>query len=57
MLPPDCSNKVPVTMVCSFRTALAESELEYNTEHVSTAIYVRLPVTKRPESLREVIGG
>ena len=26
------------------RSALAESELEYNTEHVSTAVYVRVPV-------------
>ena len=33
------------------RTALAESELEYNSEHVSTAIYVRLPVTQRPACL------
>lgn len=28
------------------RTALAESELEYNDQHLSRSVYVRFPITK-----------
>ena len=38
------------------RSALAESELEYNNQHVSTSVYVRVPVLHRPSSLQELIG-
>ena len=29
-------------------TALAESELEYNDQHVSTSVYLRVPLAKIP---------
>ena len=35
---------MPVYWSPSSQTALAESELEYNSNHVSTAIYIRFPV-------------
>ncbi|KAJ2748103.1 isoleucine-tRNA ligase, partial [Coemansia nantahalensis] len=35
----------PVHWSPSSRTALAEAELEYNDEHVSTSVYVRMPLT------------
>ena len=38
------------------RSALAESELEYNNEHVSTSVYVRVPVLHQPSALQELIG-
>ena len=37
---------MPVYWSPSSQTALAESELEYNPKHVSTAIYIRFPVVK-----------
>jgi isoleucyl-tRNA synthetase len=37
---------MPVYWSPSSRTALAESELEYNSEHKSTSVYVRFPVTE-----------
>lgn len=38
------------------RTALAESELEYNPDHKSKSVYVSFPVTKSSEQLENVIG-
>ncbi|KAK2009337.1 isoleucyl-tRNA synthetase [Colletotrichum eremochloae] len=38
----------PVYWSPSSRTALAEAELEYNENHVSTAAYVRYPITTGP---------
>ncbi|KAL3304854.1 isoleucyl-tRNA synthetase [Colletotrichum asianum] len=38
----------PVYWSPSSRTALAEAELEYNENHVSTAAYVRYPITDGP---------
>ncbi|KAJ1733713.1 isoleucine-tRNA ligase [Coemansia biformis] len=35
----------PVYWSPSSRTALAEAELEYNDEHVSTSVYVKMPLT------------
>ena len=46
---------VPVLVMC-YRTALAEAELEYNEEHRSTAVYVKFPLTRLPESLTAHIG-
>lgn len=42
----------PVYWGTETRTALAESELEYNENHVSTAAYVKFPLTD--ESVREL---
>ncbi|KAJ2809113.1 isoleucine-tRNA ligase [Coemansia guatemalensis] len=36
----------PVYWSPSSRTALAEAELEYNDEHVSTSVYVKMPLTR-----------
>ncbi|ODQ65861.1 isoleucyl-tRNA synthetase [Nadsonia fulvescens var. elongata DSM 6958] len=41
----------PVYWGYETRTALAESELEYNESHVSTSVYVRFPMISFPESL------
>ncbi len=38
------------------RTALAEAELEYNEEHVSTSVYVKFPITHLPESVQGQLG-
>lgn len=46
----------PVYWSPSSRTALAEAELEYNEHHVSTAAYVKFPITEVPETLREKLG-
>ncbi|XP_026211408.1 isoleucine--tRNA ligase, mitochondrial isoform X2 [Anabas testudineus] len=41
----------PVFWSPSSRTALAEAELEYNTEHVSRAIYATFPLVKPPPKI------
>ncbi|KAG9249090.1 tRNA synthetases class I-domain-containing protein [Calycina marina] len=46
----------PVYWSPSSRTALAESELEYNDNHVSTAAYIKFPVTNLPDALAQKIG-
>jgi isoleucyl-tRNA synthetase len=43
----------PVYWSPSSRTALAEAELEYKLDHVSTAAFVKFRVTSVPEKLRE----
>ncbi|KAF8855791.1 isoleucyl-tRNA synthetase [Acephala macrosclerotiorum] len=45
----------PVYWSPSSRTALAEAELEYKDDHVSTAAYVRFPMTKVPESVHSLL--
>ncbi|KAK7104714.1 isoleucine--tRNA ligase, mitochondrial-like [Littorina saxatilis] len=47
---------MPVFWSPSSRTALAEAELEYNPEHRSTAVYVRLPLTRLTERLLDIVG-
>lgn len=42
-------NKRPVFWSPSSRTALAEAELEYVDEHVSTACHVKFPIVGRPD--------
>ncbi|XP_064600010.1 isoleucine--tRNA ligase, mitochondrial-like [Liolophura sinensis] len=49
-------DKMPVYWSASSRTALAESELEYRTDHVSTSVYVRLPLTHLPAALESLTG-
>lgn len=34
------------------RTALAESELEYNDQHLSRSVYVRFPISKSGMSMK-----
>ena len=46
----------PVYWSPSSRTALAESELEYNEEHESTAAYVKFPLATLPDALAQKIG-
>ncbi|KAL2757064.1 hypothetical protein ACRALDRAFT_1075765 [Sodiomyces alcalophilus JCM 7366] len=48
----------PVYWSPSSRTALAEAELEYNENHVSTAAYIRFPVADAslPREIREAMG-
>ena len=41
---------MPVYWSPSSKTALAESELEYNTQHKSTSVYVRFPITHNKSS-------
>ena len=43
----------PVYWSPSSRTALAEAELEYRDDHVSTATYVKYPMCTAPEKLRK----
>ena len=43
----------PVYWSPSSRTALAEAELEYRDDHVSTAAYVKYPMCTAPEKLRK----
>ena len=43
----------PVYWSPSSRTALAEAELEYRDDHVSTAAYVKYPMCNAPEKLRK----
>lgn len=45
----------PVYWSPSSRTALAEAELEYKDDHVSTAAYVRFPMTKIPDSIQSLL--
>lgn len=47
---------MPVYWSPSSGTALAESELEYNPEHTSKAVYVRFPVCSVSDPLQHVIG-
>lgn len=42
----------PVYWSPSSRTALAEAELEYKDDHMSTAAYVKFPLTSVPEDLK-----
>ncbi|TVY27998.1 Isoleucine--tRNA ligase, mitochondrial [Lachnellula hyalina] len=46
----------PVYWSPSSRTALAEAELEYKVDHVSTAAFVQFKVTSVPAGLREKMG-
>ena len=46
----------PVYWSPSSRTALAEAELEYNPEHVSTAAFVKLPLVTVLDALRQFQG-
>ncbi|XP_053488609.1 isoleucine--tRNA ligase, mitochondrial [Ictalurus furcatus] len=46
----------PVFWSPSSRTALAEAELEYNSEHVSTAVYATFPVNTFPPKLATSLG-
>ena len=45
----------PVYWSPSSRTALAEAELEYNAEHTSTAVYVKLPLETLPDALVQYV--
>ncbi|KAI9051979.1 hypothetical protein LZ554_004233 [Drepanopeziza brunnea f. sp. 'monogermtubi'] len=45
----------PVYWSPSSRTALAEAELEYKEDHISTAAYVKFPLTGVPEVARETL--
>ncbi|RDL31165.1 uncharacterized protein BP5553_09954 [Venustampulla echinocandica] len=47
----------PVYWSPSSRTALAEAELEYKDDHLSTAAYIKFPLTTVPECLRLKLGG
>ena len=47
---------MPVYWSPSSKTALAESELEYNTQHKSTSIYVRFPITKTDSLSKKTFG-
>uniref|UniRef100_A0A8B9H3M6 isoleucine--tRNA ligase n=1 Tax=Astyanax mexicanus TaxID=7994 RepID=A0A8B9H3M6_ASTMX len=46
----------PVFWSPSTRTALAEAELEYNSEHVSKAVYATFPLTTPPSKLAAGLG-
>lgn len=46
----------PVYWSPSSRTALAEAELEYRNDHVSTAAFVRYPLCDGPKELKEKLG-
>jgi isoleucyl-tRNA synthetase len=50
-------NFKPVYWSPSSQTALAEAELEYNSEHQSTAVYVKFPMSKLPSSLESLAAG
>ena len=49
---------MPVWWSPSSKTALAEAELEYNNDHRSRAVYIRLMITAStlPESVSRVCG-
>jgi isoleucyl-tRNA synthetase len=47
----------PVYWGCENATALAEGELEYNSQHKSKAAYVKFPIIKISEKLKEKLGG
>ncbi|CAO3658029.1 unnamed protein product [Umbelopsis ramanniana] len=44
----------PVYWSPSSKTALAESELEYNDQHLSRSVYVRFPITKPVKALESL---
>lgn len=46
----------PVFWSPSTRTALAEAELEYNSQHVSRSVYIKFPVIKSPAKLESALG-
>ncbi|MCJ1285957.1 isoleucine-tRNA ligase [Xylographa opegraphella] len=46
----------PVYWSPSSHTALAEAELEYNSDHVSTAAFVKFPLMQLPEVLQQRFG-
>ncbi|XP_060559788.1 isoleucine--tRNA ligase, mitochondrial-like isoform X2 [Ruditapes philippinarum] len=46
---------MPVFWSPSSRTALAESELEYKADHVSTSIYVKFPITDTSSQIKNLI--
>lgn len=46
---------MPVYWSVSSQTALAESELEYNLEHESSALYVAFPIVQIPEDVRRFL--
>ncbi|MCJ1379872.1 isoleucine-tRNA ligase [Xylographa soralifera] len=46
----------PVYWSPSSHTALAEAELEYNPDHVSTAAFVKFPLMQLPEALQQRVG-
>ncbi|KAB8290372.1 hypothetical protein EYC80_010805 [Monilinia laxa] len=45
----------PVYWSPSSRTALAEAELEYNNEHISTSAYIKFPISNIPDELKHSI--
>lgn len=45
----------PVYWSPSSRTALAEAELEYNNEHISTSAYIKFPITDIPGEVRDFV--
>lgn len=47
--------KKPVYWGCETHTALAESELEYNDKHRSTAVYVKFPIVEPSSQLASII--
>lgn len=47
---------MPVYWSVSSQTALAESELEYNTEHKSRALYVAFKLTHIPDQIKSALG-
>lgn len=46
-------DKMPIFWSPSTGTALAEAELQYNPEHISTSVYVRMEITCVPYELKE----
>ena len=47
----------PVYWSPSTRTALAEAELEYRDDHVSTAAYVKYPIVELSDGIKKKLGG
>lgn len=47
--------KKPVYWGCETNTALAESELEYNDQHRSTAAYVKFPLVEPSTELQQIL--
>ncbi|TGZ65588.1 hypothetical protein CRM22_005804 [Opisthorchis felineus] len=48
---------LPVHWSCRAKTALAESELEYNCEHVSPSVYIRVPLFELSFPLSRTVSG
>ena len=46
---------MPVYWSVSSQTALAESELEYNLEHLSEALYVAFEVVQIPQEIKRYL--